>query len=218
MNEQECLALMKAPGDNRANKYPNTRLTIITGDIIRNKWGRPSVMCKCDCGTEKLVEIRLLKLGLVKTCSEKGCGVGRKHGKSNSKVYLAWRAMKKRCNNQSSPQYKNYGGRGIDYDPRWEDFEVFLSEVGEPSTPELTIDRIDNSKGYWPGNVRWTTVKVQSNNKRTNTVLEFLGEERTLAGWAEQTGIKISTICERLRMGWSIERTLGTPTRGYRNG
>lgn len=75
--------------------------------------------------------------------------------------------MKKRCLVPTDRAYPRYGGRGIDIDPRWiESFEVFLADVGERPSPELSLDRIDNDRGYWPGNVRWATGSEQNRNRR----------------------------------------------------
>jgi hypothetical protein len=84
---------------------------------------------------------------------------------SMTRTWFAWRNLRSRCNNQNVKDYVYYGGRGISYDPRWEIFENFLSDMGECPTG-LTIDRIDNDLGYFKDNCRWDTKSIQQRKKR----------------------------------------------------
>jgi ribosomal protein S30 len=126
--------------------------------------------------------------------------------------YNAWRSMIQRCNNPRTRSWKNYGARGIKVHPGWEEnFEGFLADVGPRPSRRHSLDRIDNEGDYEPGNVRWSTPKVQARNKRTSRVLTVRGESATLAEWAERTGIGRSTIRQRLERGWSEERAVTEP-------
>ena len=80
--------------------------------------------------------------------------------------YVAWQNMRARCNRATHPSYQYYGGRGIAVCPEWDSFERFLEDVGQRPDPSLSLDRIDNDRGYEPGNVRWATRVEQAANRR----------------------------------------------------
>ncbi|HXI41511.1 MAG TPA: hypothetical protein VNH83_16125, partial [Bryobacteraceae bacterium] len=78
-----------------------------------------------------------------------------------------WKDMIKRCENQNNRAYVDYGGRGITVCPEWRSsFQAFYEHIGPRPAPDLSVDRIDNDRGYEPGNVRWATRTEQANNKR----------------------------------------------------
>ena len=126
--------------------------------------------CLCDCG--KLTNVKSFRLvsGRTKSC---GC-IRVQHGHSGrnneSPEYRTWKAMKHRCYDKEHKSYHRYGGKGILMCDAWkQDFKVFLKDMGERPEPKLnySIDRIDNSKGYEPGNCRWATKKQQASNRIT---------------------------------------------------
>jgi len=91
-----------------------------------------------------------------------------KHGRSQTKTYRAWAGAKSRCFSPSNPAHRHYGARGITMCTRWqESFDAFLEDMGECPYPSYSLDRINNDGNYEPGNCRWASSVVQSNNRRT---------------------------------------------------
>ena len=124
--------------------------------------------------------------------------------------------MKNRCLCPNNPQYKNYGGRGIDICDAWkDDYVVFRNwAMDNGYRDDLTIDRIDNDGCYKPDNCRWVSYKVQSNNTRHNHQLSYKGETYSIAEWAEIIGLPRSTLSQRItKCKWPIEKALTTPHR-----
>lgn len=178
--------------------------------------GRSRWECLCDCGTTTYVEASNLTSGKVKSCgchrSEAAAIRSTKHGKSSSKVYNAWNNIKARTTNVLCKEYKWYGARGILMHKDWVDsFEEFYAHVGDPEFLPASIDRMDNNKGYEPGNVRWASNETQANNRRNNHMIEIEGESKTAKQWSMLTGIKSSTILARIKAGWSSHDALTRP-------
>lgn len=173
--------------------------------------------CVCDCGTVKDVRKDHLSKRLTLSCgclskeaTAKRNTESAKHSMHATPTYKSWQAMRTRCLNENSSQYHRYGGRGISICKEWDDFTVFFRDMGERPTG-TTLDRIDSNKGYSPDNCRWSTMKIQENNKRNNVLLTFNGKTQTVAQWADETGIGYQTIRARINMGWSIEEALTLP-------
>lgn len=179
-----------------------------------NKDNRTLWKCLCDCGNEKVALGSQIKSGGTKSCGcLKRAGNVKTHGhRPRGKVtptYAAWCNMRRRCRAVNEAAYVNYGGRGIDYCPRWDKFEAFLSDMGERKEG-LSLDRIDNDGNYEPGNCRWATRKEQSLNKRSNVYIEYDGKNQTIKEWSDELGLKYMTLSSRIKRGWSYERALTT--------
>lgn len=134
--------------------------------------GKPKWKCLCECGKTSVVFASNLRAGNTVSC---GCHRvslnkyrGLRHGASGTKLFWTWWGMNKRCHDPGSSHYKNYGGRGITVCKSWrESFENFYRDMGDKPSPELSVDRIDNNKGYSKKNCRWATAKEQAQNRRT---------------------------------------------------
>lgn len=191
--------------------------TVLGLDEERSKPRRPYWRCRCICGTAGSHRSDTLKSG-----GSRGCGcrkaketgdLFRKHGMSSSPVYKVWAAMRTRCRDERSAAWKYYGARGITVDPRWDSFDAFYADMGEPP-PRHSLERRDNDQGYSPENCYWATHTEQMRNTRRNRYLTWQGETLTMAEWAERLGIPYARLYSRISAGWSVERALMTPHRG----
>lgn len=182
-------------------------LTAMQIDSVQN--GYAYWFCRCDCGNIKLVRGTRLTEGHVTSC---GCRKGNiKHRESKTRLYHIWSGMRERCGNPNHPQYESYGARGIQVCPEWNDWETFRNWALENGyTKDLSIDRIDNDKGYSPDNCRWATATAQANNTRRTHLVTYNGETHSVSEWARILNIKQSTLSNRLtQYGWSVEKALG---------
>lgn len=170
--------------------------------------------CICDCGNEIDVILCSLTTGNTHSC---GCiranhGFSRKERKRRE--FHIWRGMIERTSNPNNKDFENYGNRGITVCNEWlESFKTFWHDMKGSYNANLTIDRIDNNKGYSKDNCRWTTSKVQSNNRRNNVFLNFNNENHTIAQWSDIVGINSETIRSRINRGWSVNKALTMPVR-----
>lgn len=179
-------------------------------------------LCKCECGVQRAVYGSFLRTGRSTSCgckqreltSKKFTTHGHSKGKIKSSEYSTWEAMKQRCFNPNNNAYKNYGARGITVCDRWKDsFENFLSDMGKKPNNDLSIERIDNEKGYFPENCKWATKAEQSKNKRFyyrygTKQYTIMGATKTLREWCDHCRISVNTVRSRMVRGQTIEQAL----------
>lgn len=188
------------------------RLSVISK---ATKNGRVAWVCKCDCGNETTPLTNCLLKGRVKSC---GClnreEIGnrvRKHGQYKTRLYKIWGNMIQRCSNPKNDSYHLYGEKGIYVCEGWKDFATFRNWATENGYADnLSIDRIDNSKGYSPDNCRWATPQEQTDNRDCTINVSYNGKTQTIKRWAEETGIAYKKLLWRINNGWTIEKTLTT--------
>lgn len=171
-------------------------------------------ICQCDCGNMKTVRSDILQEGRTKSC---GClkreqdnlnlskGYARRVREErgfvsgHTRLYEIWQGMKGRCNDRNNSRYSDYGGRGIIVCEEWNsDYLAFHKwAVDNGYSDNLTIDRIDNDGNYEPGNCKWSTIKEQSNNRRSNINITIGNSTRTLMEWCEIFDVDYSKINAR---------------------
>lgn len=172
-------------------------------------------ICSCKCGKRVNVAAALLLSNQKQSC---GCHRASKtHGKSksNSRAYAAWREMRRRCMRPRNKSYKHYGGRGIQICERWQSFEHFLSDMGEPPSAKHTLDRYPNNNGHYePGNCRWATWAEQARNRRSTVLVTLEGRTQCLQDWCAEMRLPYDTVKTRLnQLGWPLHRALTQPVR-----
>lgn len=166
--------------------------------------------CKCDCGNWHTAPAKYLRSGNVMSC---GClrawSLG-KHRMSHTRTYQIWKLMLARCRAPRGKRFERYGKRGIRVCPRWESFQNFLNDMGY-APDGLSIERVNNDKGYSPGNCVWANQKTQSRNRRTNHMVTISGKTRPIAEWAEILNQPVGMVYRRIYRGWDAERALLAP-------
>lgn len=178
-------------------------------------------LCRCDCGNQASINGRLLRDRRARSCGclQKKIASRRltTHGMYGGKDYVAWNSIIKRCTNPRSRSFADYGGRGITICDEWRhDFQAFHSYVSQlPCYGEkgYSLDRINNSLGYFPDNMRFATSADQNRNRRDNVMVTHDGKTQCVAAWADELGMSGNVIYHRLYAGWSVEKTLTTPIR-----
>lgn len=175
---------------------------------------RPGWKCQCECGKTAMVLGENLTSGRSRSCGcyQKEYMSAHKstHRETNTKLYGVWCSMKSRCYNPNVKYFKDYGGRGITVCQEWrESYESFRDwALSHGYKDGLSIDRIENDSGYSPGNCRWVTRAVQSNNRRSNNMLTLNGETHSISEWAKLLNVNSRRLYNRYYSGWDAEKIL----------
>lgn len=177
----------------------------------------PRWLCLCECGTRRPVTALSLKNGSSQSCGclnrERSRAKHTKHGLYKTPEYKVWQAMIARCFNPKNPRYADYGERGISVCAEWRDFAAFHRDMGERPSPNHSLDRSDNSKGYEPGNCKWSLPHEQMINRRCTRFVETDGEIVALSDLAAKHRIPANTLRFRILKGWPLAAALTTPVR-----
>lgn len=186
------------------------------GKLVVVEWvGNSRWRCQCDCGGSSLVLTANLKRGNTASC---GCVRNIKsskrattHGLSHTPAYRSWLSVRRRCFDKNNVAYQQYGARGIGMWEKWVSDPVkFITDVGQPPSPDHTLDRIDNNKGYYPDNVRWATPLEQANNKSNNRVVVYQGVQYTVAQLARKIAEECGIAYKQMRQ--ALEKQMYYPT------
>lgn len=164
--------------------------------------------CKCDCGIIKNVLLYHLLKPNVKSCGCYKRKILTKHGMHNSKEYSTWENMIQRCNNPKARKYYLYGERGIKVCDRWKSFENFYEDMG--SRPNNTsLDRLDNNKGYYKENCKWSTPREQLVNVRYFTQrVKYDNIVKTTEEWINLLNIDRNIFKLRILRGLTFQQAL----------
>ena len=180
------------------------------------------VDCTCSCGNSKQgIRISTIENGESRSCGcyakESASKRNTTHGNSKHPMFQVYYDMVRRCTNSSRKDYHHYGGRGIKVCDRWLEpngygFKNFLEDSKDFEGEGGEIDRVDVDGNYCPENCKWATRKEQTRNTRFNHVIEYNGESKCMAEWAEDFGIPYGILQDRLgKLGWSVEKALTHP-------
>lgn len=192
------------------------RLTVIERSGSA-KWG-PRWLCKCDCGNDHTCYAIHLVRGSTNSCGclhkENQRRSVTKHGlridTEFKREYRSWTAMRSRCNNSGHHAYSSYGGRGIKVCPQWDDFTIFLRDMGRRPL-NTSLERKINDFDYTPDNCIWATPKQQMNNRRANVLLTCNCVTKTISQWGDYSGINRKLIAQRIRKGWPVYDAIFAP-------
>lgn len=176
---------------------------------------------QCDCGNVCILNKKSVVRGQTQSCGCLQKEVTKErmttHGKTKTKLFGIWQGIRMRCLVPKTKFYPSYGGRGITICDEWKDnFQTFYDwsiKNGYEENQKLSIDRIDNNKGYSPENCRWVTQLIQSRNTRQNVNITYNGKTQCISAWAEELGIREGLLRDRVqKQKMSMEEAISKET------
>lgn len=163
---------------------------------------RRLVLCRCDCGNERIVPFGRLVRDEQYSCGcygrEQVIKSAKTHGLSKTHVYRSWINMMRRCYKSKGNDYRDYQGRGIKVCKRWRvDFLSFMEDMGSPP-PGWTLERVNVNGNYKPSNCIWATPAHQATNTRKNIFFTIDGQTKHLSEWCRIYGMAVPTVWRRI--------------------
>lgn len=199
-------------------RHPNFR------DLTGERFGRLTVaklkgksnqgtsvwVCVCDCGGKTDAGVGNLRSGNVQSCGCLATDVKTTHGMRGTPEYEVWQAMWQRCTNPRNKNYATYKDRTPP--ESWRDFAAFIADIGMRPAPGYSLERIDNTKPYGPGNTAWIPTGQQARNTKANRWLTYNGQTKLITDWARELGLVPASLRERIQK-WGLDKALSTPKR-----
>ena len=186
-----------------------TRWSVV--DVSEKKKRRTAWKVRCDCGKISCVATNNLTTGKSKSCGclqrEKSKQHLTKHGQRYTPLYRRWLGMRSRCSIKA-PQRKDYYDRGIGVCSEWDNFMNFKKDMGGSFKQELTLDRIDNNKGYFKENCRWVDRETQNNNQKRSHRVKHKGNEYTIREFCEKYNLVYNTIRRKVIQGVDVTKLI----------
>jgi hypothetical protein len=205
-------------------KIGNRYNRLVVDSFVGIKNNRKYWNCICDCGNQKHINTSQLNRGLLISCgcysAEIRTSIGVEHRECFTRLYGVWSGMKNRCGGKNCGNYHSYGGRGISVTTAWHDYIKFRDwALANGYKAGLTIERVDVNGNYEPSNCTWIPLKEQAKNTTKTVRLIAFGETKTLLEWLYDPRCAVGehALRSRIRMGWTPETAITTPSREKKN-
>lgn len=206
-----------------------------SADLSGSKFGRLAVLerapnigtktcwwCRCQCGRVVAIQTYLMTSGNTQSCGclkqervreggKKNRVHGEGHGENITPEYRSWRSMRSRCLNPNVKEYPYYGGRGIKICKRWDDYRLFLKDMGRRPSIKHSLERLNVNRNYTPDNCRWATHAEQQVNRRGTMYVTYMGKKISVSKLGMKSLVGVDLFRSRIQQGWDVERALTTP-------